>query len=104
MQAPVLSTPGDISYLIFPAAAAMEPISDRDYRFFEPDMVHPNIVALDYVWGKLIETMFSDGAIKTMSEVSFNFSRITAFAVAIPPSDADWWMSERVLLVYFFWL
>ncbi len=28
----------------------------RDYRFYEPDMIHPNQMAIDYVWEKFSET------------------------------------------------
>lgn len=31
----------------------------RDYRFFEPDLVHPNRMALDYVWEKFRKSYFS---------------------------------------------
>lgn len=30
----------------------------RDYRFFAADMVHPSLVAIDYVWGKFGEAFF----------------------------------------------
>lgn len=30
----------------------------RDYRFFEADMLHPNQVAIDYVWQRFGETFF----------------------------------------------
>lgn len=42
----------------------------RDYRFFESDMIHPNSVAVDYIWDKLTGSMFTDEAIRTMCEVS----------------------------------
>jgi len=32
----------------------------RDYRFFEADLVHPNRLAIDYVWEKLLETCMDD--------------------------------------------
>lgn len=32
----------------------------RDYRFFEPDMAHPNQQAIDYVWSKFAGAYFSD--------------------------------------------
>lgn len=41
----------------------------RDYRFFEPDMIHPNSVAVDYIWDKLVMSMFSDEAVRAMHEV-----------------------------------
>ena len=32
----------------------------RDYRFYEKDMIHPNGVAIDYVWKKFGATFFDD--------------------------------------------
>ncbi len=32
----------------------------RDYRFYERDMSHPNVMAVDYVWEKFGETYFSE--------------------------------------------
>lgn len=57
---------GRVSY--FPS---FEIVNDdlRDYRFFEPDMIHPNSVAVDYIWDKLVGSMFSDDTIRTMQEV-----------------------------------
>jgi len=31
----------------------------RDYRFYDKDLVHPNKIALDYIWEKLQTTFFS---------------------------------------------
>ena len=33
-------------------------------------MIHPNGVAVDYIWDKLVGAMFSDEAVRTMFEVS----------------------------------
>eukprot|EP00904_Undaria_pinnatifida_P007462 jgi/Undpi1/3846/HiC_scaffold_16.g07215.m1 len=57
---------GHVSY--FPS---YEIVTDdlRDYRFFEADMIHPNGVAVDYIWDKLVGAMFSDEAVRTMFEV-----------------------------------
>jgi hypothetical protein len=30
----------------------------RDYRFYQPDMIHPNEVAINYIWKKFMETYF----------------------------------------------
>lgn len=41
--------PGKVNY--FPAFEIM--FDDlRDYRFYEPDMIHPSSVAIDYIWEK----------------------------------------------------
>ena len=31
----------------------------RDYRFYEKDMIHPNEIAIDYLWEKFSHTFFS---------------------------------------------
>ncbi|CAM9333925.1 unnamed protein product [Discosporangium mesarthrocarpum] len=41
----------------------------RDYRFYEADMIHPNSVAIDYIWEKLVGAFFSPTAVKTSREV-----------------------------------
>jgi hypothetical protein len=30
----------------------------RDYRFYQPDMIHPNEVAIDYIWQKFMDSYF----------------------------------------------
>ena len=42
----------------------------RDYRFYAEDMVHPNSVAIDYIWEKFIKTWVSSEVEKTMKEVN----------------------------------
>lgn len=41
----------------------------RDYRFYTEDMLHPNQVAIDYIWERFSETTISNEAILTMNEV-----------------------------------
>lgn len=41
----------------------------RDYRFYNQDMLHPNQVAVDYIWERYYETYFSEEAVKIMKEV-----------------------------------
>lgn len=41
----------------------------RDYRFFEKDMVHPNDMAVDYVWEKFKQHYFTSDTIKLSEEV-----------------------------------
>ncbi|MFD0835350.1 GSCFA domain-containing protein [Mariniflexile aquimaris] len=38
----------------------------RDYRFFAEDMVHPNQLAVNYIWEKFQEVWIAADAIKTM--------------------------------------
>jgi lysophospholipase L1-like esterase len=42
----------------------------RDYRFYTEDMLHPNQVAIDYIWHKFSENYISENSIKTMEEIS----------------------------------
>ena len=41
----------------------------RDYRFYTEDMLHPNQVAIDYIWKRFKETTISETAFPTMEEV-----------------------------------
>lgn len=41
----------------------------RDYRFYAPDMIHPNTVAIDYIWELFTETNIAPEAVSTMKEV-----------------------------------
>lgn len=41
----------------------------RDYRFYAQDMLHPNQVAIDYIWKRFKETTISETAFSTMDEV-----------------------------------
>lgn len=41
----------------------------RDYRFYTEDMLHPNQVAIDYIWKRFKETTISETAFATMDEV-----------------------------------
>ena len=34
----------------------------RDYHFYAPDMLHPSQQAVEYLWERLVDTMFSDAA------------------------------------------
>lgn len=41
----------------------------RDYRFYKADMVHPNELAIDYIWDKFQEVWITDEAKETMKMV-----------------------------------
>ena len=41
----------------------------RDYRFYASDMLHPNQVAIDYIWERFSENYISDESQKIMEEV-----------------------------------
>ncbi|MBK8488111.1 MAG: GSCFA domain-containing protein [Bacteroidetes bacterium] len=42
----------------------------RDYRFFEKDLVHPNAMAIDYVWEKFKSWAISKDCYSTMENIS----------------------------------
>ena len=41
----------------------------RDYRFYAEDMLHPNQVAIDYIWKRFVETTISETSFAVMEEV-----------------------------------
>jgi hypothetical protein len=41
----------------------------RDYRFYGEDMLHPNQVAIDYIWHKFSENYIAKNAILIMKEI-----------------------------------
>jgi hypothetical protein len=42
----------------------------RDYRFYEKDMLHPNAIAIDYIWERFCESTISEESLITMNEVA----------------------------------
>jgi hypothetical protein len=41
----------------------------RDYRFYAPDMLHPNQVAIDYIWERFSDNYILDESQKVMEEI-----------------------------------
>lgn len=41
----------------------------RDYRFYGEDMIHPNQIAVQYIWEKFITTWFSEETIPIMNDI-----------------------------------
>ncbi|RZJ73532.1 GSCFA domain-containing protein [Flavobacterium sp.] len=41
----------------------------RDYRFYASDMLHPNQIAIDYIWEKFASAWVSESAFADMAEV-----------------------------------
>jgi len=41
----------------------------RDYRFYAEDMIHPNQIAVNYIWEKFKQVWISKDVLKTMDEV-----------------------------------
>lgn len=42
----------------------------RDYRFFKVDMIHPNDVAVDYIWQKFLFRYMTDSTIRLLNRVN----------------------------------
>ncbi|MDA3780496.1 MAG: GSCFA domain-containing protein [Bacteroidales bacterium] len=42
----------------------------RDYRFYTEDMLHPNNVALDYIWNKFSDRYFDSSTIALKNEIT----------------------------------
>ena len=38
----------------------------RDYRFYEKDMIHPNQMAIDYIWEGFQRAYFSENTLQTL--------------------------------------
>lgn len=49
---------------------AYEIVNDelRDYRFYAPDMLHPSQQAVDYIWERFVDTVFSNAAKQYLAE------------------------------------
>ena len=41
----------------------------RDYRFYAADLLHPNAMAVDYIWERFVESTVSKSVIGTMDAV-----------------------------------
>jgi len=41
----------------------------RDYRFYAEDMLHPNQIAIDYIWEQFCKTWLEDAALRTMKDI-----------------------------------
>ena len=42
----------------------------RDYRFYAQDMLHPNSIAIDFIWEKFVASQLSNTIYKTMEEIN----------------------------------
>ena len=41
----------------------------RDYRFYKTDLIHPNELAIDYIWEKIAQTYFDETTFKFYEEL-----------------------------------
>jgi len=57
----------------------------RDYRFFDRDLVHPNELAIDYVWGKFKAAMLNADSLKMVKDYT-NLLRMVDHRLLFPDS------------------
>ncbi len=57
-----------LDILYFPSYEIM--LDDlRDYRFYKADFIHPNELAIDYIWQKFSKSYISEEALPTMKKI-----------------------------------
>ena len=49
----------------------------RDYRFYESDLIHPNDMAIEYIWAKFSDIYFSQKTIDLMRKINSLQKRIS---------------------------
>ena len=59
----------------------------RDYRFYAEDMLHPNKVAIDYIWERFKQTMISESSYHVINEVE-NIQKGLAHKSFTPDSES----------------
>jgi hypothetical protein len=59
----------------------------RDYRFFDRDLIHPNDLAIDYVFEKFQQTFFSEETKKLTDEID-QFEKAKAHKALYPESKS----------------
>jgi lysophospholipase L1-like esterase len=57
---------GAISY--FPAFEIMMD-ELRDYRYYGPDLIHPNELAIDIIWNRVLESYFDEKSIQKVKDI-----------------------------------
>lgn len=59
----------------------------RDYRFYAQDMIHPNQMAIDYIWERFVATAIAEESIPIMEEVA-SIQKALAHKVFHPDSQS----------------
>ena len=67
----------------------------RDYRFYAEDMLHPNQVAIDYIWKRFKESTISETAFTTMDEVE-NIQKSLSHKPFNPNSESHFKFESKV--------
>lgn len=68
----------------------------RDYRFFADDMLHPNKLAIDYVWEQLVKTFISAKDQELLQEID-EITAAVNHRVRNPDSEAHQKFKEKYL-------
>lgn len=58
----------------------------RDYRFWKEDMMHPNELAIEYIWEKFCETYFTKETMEVMNEVK-QYQQLAAHRPLTPNTE-----------------
>ena len=48
----------------------------RDYRFYKADLIHPNELAIDYIWNRFTNTFFDKTTLEFYKELNNLFKSI----------------------------
>jgi hypothetical protein len=67
----------------------------RDYRFYEPDMIHPNRTAIDYIWEKFCEAWIHPESRSLMGRVE-RIHRALEHRPLFPESEKHTEFSEKI--------
>lgn len=67
----------------------------RDYRFYAADMLHPNQIAIDYIWERFSAAFFDAGTIAVISEVA-QIRRSLEHRAFNPESDQHKLFTEKL--------
>ncbi len=67
----------------------------RDYRFYEEDLIHPNKIAIDYIWNRFIEFTFAERTKAIYEERNQLLSQLNHKSLH-PESEVD---KKRLVLV-----
>ena len=65
----VLSTGEQNNYIYYFPSFEIMMDELRDYRFYEEDMIHPNKIAIKYIWECFVKVWISQESLKTLDEV-----------------------------------
>lgn len=68
----------------------------RDYRFFNADMIHPNDMAIEYIWEQFMHSFFSEETEKIYAAVS-ELERLKAHRPHHPGSEESEQLKSKIV-------